>query len=80
MTNLRVVCSKSKMEKPQFEEEDFKMLMLFYAGIPDRTIAFLMDMSFASVRTRKTRYKERLLRPDIVNGHYFVQELASSRQ
>lgn len=80
MTSLRAVCSKSKMEKPQFEEEDFKMLMLFYAGIPDRTIAFLMDMSFASVRTRKTRYKERLLRPDIVNGHYFVQELASSRQ
>lgn len=79
MANLRVVCSKDVMEKPQFDEDDFRMLMLFYAGIPDRTIAFLMDMSFASVRTRKTRYKERLLRSDIKDGPFFVQELVSSR-
>ena len=79
MANLRVACSKEVMEKPQFDEDDFRMLMLFYAGIPDRTIAFLMDMSFASVRTRKTRYKERLLRQDIKDGSFFVQELASSR-
>ena len=79
MANLRVVCSKDVMEKPQFDEDDFRMLMLFYAGIPDRTIAFLMDMSFASVRTRKTRYKERLLRSDIKDGPFFVQELGSSR-
>ena len=79
MANLRVACSKEVMEKPQFDEDDFRMLMLFYAGIPDRTIAFLMDMSFASVRTRKTRYKERLLRSDIKDGPFFVQELVSSR-
>lgn len=79
MANLRVVCSKDVMEKPRFEEDDFRMLMLFYAGIPDRTIAFLMDMSFASVRTRKTRYKERLLRSDIKDGPFFVQELVSTR-
>ena len=80
MSNLRVACSKDVMEKPRFEEDDFRMLMLFYAGIPDRTISFLMDMSFASVRTRKTRYKERLLRQDIKDGSFFVQELASARQ
>ncbi len=79
MIHLREACEKNKMEKPQFEEHDFRMLMLFYAGIPDRTVAFLMDMSFASVRTRKTRYKERLLRPDIVNGPFFVQKLTSIR-
>lgn len=79
MLRLRQSCSKNIMEKPQFDEEDFRILMLFYAGIPDRTIAFLMDMSFASVRTRKTRYKERLLRPDIVNGPFFVQKLTSIR-
>lgn len=78
MSNLRVACSKDVMDKPRFEEDDFRMLMLFYAGIPDRTISFLMDMSFASVRTRKTRYKERLLRPDIADGSYFVQELTFS--
>ena len=78
MVKLRAAYLPGRMEKPQFDEEDFRMLMLFYAGIPDRTIAFLMDMSCASVRTRKTRYKERLLRPDIADGSYFVQELTFS--
>ena len=78
MVKLRAAHLPGRMEKPQFDEEDFRMLMLFYAGIPDRTIAFLMDMSCASVRTRKTRYKERLLRPDIADGSYFVQELTFS--
>lgn len=79
MIHLRDVCSKNKMEKPQFEEEDFRILMLFYAGIPDRTIAFLMDMSCAAVRTRKTRYKDRLMRPDISGGAYFVQQISCFR-
>ena len=78
MVKLRAAYLPGRMEKPQFDEEDFRMLMLFYAGIPDRTIAFLMDMSCASVRTRKTRYKERLLRSDIADGSYFVQELTFS--
>ena len=80
MLKLRESCSKSKMDKPQFDEEDFRIHMLFYAGIPDRTIAFLMDMSYASVRTRKTRYKERLLRSDIADGPYFVQKITSIHQ
>ena len=35
--------------------------MLSFAGIPDRTIAFLLDMTCGAVRTRKTRCKEKLL-------------------
>lgn len=79
MIRLRDTCSKNKMAKPQFEEDDFRMLMLFYAGVPDRTIAFLMDMSCSAVRTRKTRYKERLMRPDVYGGAFFVQQISSSR-
>lgn len=76
MRRLRDACSKENMVKPRFSEDDFRILMLTYAGIPDRTIAFLMDMTCAAVRTRKTRYKERLLRPDISDGAIFVLELA----
>ena len=75
MVKIRRVCSKDIMNRPRFSEEDFRTIMLFYAGIPDRTIAFLLDVSCAAVRTRKTRYKDRLLQPDIENGSYFVQEL-----
>lgn len=75
MVKLRGACSESTMQKPQFSEDDFRILLLLYAGIPDRTVAFLMDMSCSAVRTRKTRYKERLLREDIPGGRYFVEEL-----
>ena len=75
MVKIRKACLKDTMNRPRFSEEDFRTIMLFYAGIPDRTIAFLLDVSCAAVRTRKTRYKDRLLQPDIENGSYFVQEL-----
>ena len=52
------------------------MLMLFYAGIPDRTIAFLMEMTCAAVRTRKSRYKERFAQKDCPGGNKYLQELA----
>lgn len=73
MRNLRKACET--MNRPKFSEGDYRIIMLIYAGIPDRTIAFLMDMSCAAVRTRKTRYKERLAQNDIPNGQFFVQEM-----
>ena len=74
MKNLRKACET--MARPRFSEDDFRILMLIYAGIPDRTIAFLMDMTCAAVRTRKSRYKDRLVQNDIIDGNYFVQEMA----
>lgn len=76
MLRLRGACSKENMVKPRFSEDDFRIIMLTYAGIPDRTIAFLMDMTCAAVRTRKTRYKERLTQLDIPGGENFVKEMA----
>lgn len=76
MQKLRKACTRELMQKPQFEEEDFRILMLLYSGIPATTIAFLMEMSHSAIRTRKTRYKERLQQPDIPNGEFFAQELA----
>jgi hypothetical protein len=78
MVKLRLSCAKDSMKKPRFDEEDFRILMLFYAGIPDRAIAFLMDMTCPAVRTRKTRYKERLLQEDISDGVFFVREMAKN--
>ena len=73
MLKLRKACGK--MTRPKFSEDDYRIIMLVYAGIPDRTIAFLMDMTCAAVRTRKTRYKERLVQNDIPNGLFYVQEM-----
>ena len=76
MVKLRKACSTEKMNRPRFKEDDFRILMLFYAGMPDRTVAFLMGMTCAAIRTRKTRYKERLVQADIADGAFFVQQLA----
>lgn len=78
MVKLRLACAKETMRKPKFDENDFRILMLIYAGIPDRTISFLMDMTCSAVRTRKMRYKERLIQEDISNGAFFVQEMAGN--
>ncbi len=76
IVGLRNDFSKENLGKAGFTENDFKMLMLFYAGIPDRTIAFLMDMTCAAVRTRKSRYKERFSQKDCPGGNKYLQELA----
>ena len=76
MKKLRIAFSKEKMGKAGLTEDDFRMLMLFYAGIPDRTIAFLMDMTCSAVRTRKNRYKARFAQIDHPEGAYFLQELS----
>ena len=78
MLNLRNSCEK--MNRPKFSEGDYRIIMLVYAGIPDRTIAFLMNMTCAAVRTRKTRYKERLVQSDIPNGFFYVQEMVRFAQ
>ena len=76
IVGLRNDFSKENLGKAGFTENDFKMLMLFYAGIPDRTIAFLMEMTCAAVRTRKSRYKERFAQKDCPGGNKYLQELA----
>lgn len=79
MQRLRCACDKETMQRPRFSEDDFRIIMLLYAGIPDRSIAFLMDMTCAAIRTRKSRYKERLVQEDIPEGAFFVQEMTEKQ-
>ena len=76
MKKLRAACANNSQLRPKFSDDDLRILMLLYAGIPDRTIAFLMDMTCSAIRTRKSRYKERLMQNDIPDGLFFLQELA----
>lgn len=77
MQRLRQACGNNAESRQLFSEDDFRILMLVYAGIPDRTIAFLMDMTCSAVRTRKTRYKEKLAHADIPEGVYYAGELSA---
>ena len=78
MVMLRHECAKEILQRPRFSEGDFRILMLVYAGIPDRAIAFLMDMTCSAVRTRKTRYKDRFAQKDIPHGPFFAQEMVNN--
>ena len=42
----------------QFNEDDFRMLSLFFASFSSKSISFILDMKDDAVRKRKSRYKK----------------------
>lgn len=76
MARFRAACNSGDKGRPLFNESDYRMIMLFFAGIPDRTVAFLMQMTCGAVRTRKTRFKERISRNLGQNGDNYIRALS----
>lgn len=58
MVRVRTVCSCSGNRKHPMDESDFRTMTLMFAGIPDKTIAYLLDLNYGTVRMRRSRYKE----------------------
>ena len=75
MNNFRSVTSRIDTEHPPFSRDDYRIIMLLFAGIPDRTIAFLMDMTCGAVRTRKTRLKSKISSLLSENGMIYLQAM-----
>lgn len=76
MVQFRATCNSSDKGQSLFNESDYRMIMLFFAGVPDRTVAFLMQMTCGAVRTRKTRFKERITQYLGQNGYYYIRALS----
>jgi len=78
MTRFYAACDASESGRQLFNETDYRTIMLFFSGIPDRTIAFLMNTTCGAVRTRKTRYKEKISLCLKQQGQVFLNALAES--
>ena len=68
MTKARRVLSKEK-------ELDFSILALLFSGFPIKCISFLLRMSEASIRMRKTRYKQRFISLNEPERSLFLEEI-----
>ena len=54
---------------------DYKMLILFFSGLPVKTISFLTGMDPGTVYTRRTRYRQRFEKLDSPDGKLFIDSL-----
>lgn len=57
MIRVRENCHESGKKKQSMDESDFRTLALMFAEVPDKTIAYLMNLSYGAVRMRRYRYK-----------------------
>ena len=73
MTTLRSTFTK---EKKPLKEQDIQLLALLFSGFSIKSISFLTDMSEASIRTRKTRYKQLFRSLNSSDGEWFEKRLS----
>lgn len=74
MTTLRSTFTKEK--KKPLKEQDIQLLALLFSGFSIKSISFLTDMSEASIRTRKTRYKQLFRSLNSSDGEWFEKRLS----
>lgn len=58
MARARRVCYQPDRKKQTMSESDFRTLLLMFAGLPDKAIAYFLDLTYGAVRMRRLRYKE----------------------
>lgn len=56
-------------------EDDFRTLLLMFAGLPDKSIAFFLGMNYGTVRMRRHRYKEFFSQMPANKGQRFFEAL-----
>lgn len=57
------------------DDLDYKLLILFFSGLPVKTISYLTGMDSGTVYTRRTRYKNRFEKLDSPEGQFFIDNL-----
>lgn len=57
MDKARKACFRPGQKKQQMCESDYRTLLLMFAGLPDKAIAYFQDLSYGAVRMRRLRYR-----------------------
>lgn len=63
----------------RYDEEDFQILGLFFAGFSNKSVGFIMNMTDEAVRSRKKRYKKAFLSMPEKVGEEYVKLLMHDR-
>lgn len=78
MSRVRKACFEPGKKKQTMDESDFKTLTLMFAEIPDKTIAYLLNLSYGAVRMRRSRYKAYFERTNDEDAVCFLKELTKT--
>lgn len=57
MDKARKACFQPGQKKQQVDESDYRTLLLMFAGLPDKAIAYFQDLTYGAVRMRRLRYR-----------------------
>jgi hypothetical protein len=75
MERVRSACSEQHNRKQKLTESDYRTLLLMFAGLPDKSIAFFMDMTYGAVRMRRSRYRNFFRQMNHPDSAYFLRSL-----
>ena len=75
MTLARKNAPASRNKKQAWTEDDYRTLTLMYAGLPDKAIAFLLNISEGGIRMRRLRYKAFFNQLNTDVGSYLARQL-----
>ena len=67
ITRIRQDCRGISNGSIRVNDKDFQLLVLFFAGFSNSSVAFILDMTDDAVRTRKKNLRKVLL--SLENGH-----------
>ena len=70
-----ILCKLRSRYGKGMDDLDYKLLILFFSGLPVKTISYLTGMDSGTVYTRRTRYKNRFEKLDSPEGQFFIDNL-----
>ena len=76
ITRIRQDCKGFRNGDIRVNEKDFQLLILFFAGFSNNSVAFMMDMTDDAVRTRKKNLRKVFLSMENKHGKEYLSMLS----
>lgn len=79
MAHIRQDCNGIRNGNIRVSERDFQLLVLFFAGFSNNSVAFILDMTDDAVRTRKKNLRKVFLSMENKHGNEYLSLLSGTR-
>lgn len=79
ITRIRQDCKGFRNGDIRVNEKDFQLLILFFAGFSNNSVAFMMDMTDDAVRTRKKNLRKVFLSIKNQHGNEYLAMLSGTK-
>lgn len=74
-SNDRVIARLRALFKNKMTEQDYRIITLLVAGTPVKGISLVTGLESGTISTRKTRYKERILKTGTPDADFFIEKI-----